>query len=53
MKAYIVVGPTNVQPRRRNSFDSAVDSGLLLMVLSTSDVSFFWRDLRSGAKRHT
>jgi hypothetical protein len=53
MKAYIVVGPTNVQPRRRKSFDSATDSGLVDIVFSTSQVSFFGRERRGGSKRQT
>src|SRR5215203_2957772 len=53
MNAYIVVGPTNVQPRRRRSFESAVDSGVTGIAFSRSHVIFFGRDLAGGSKRHT
>ena len=53
MNAYIVVGPTNVQPRRRSSFDRAIDSGLVAIVFRTSQVSFFGRDFAAGSKRQT
>src|SRR5215204_4345572 len=51
MNAYIVVGPTNVQPRRRRSFESAVDSGLVAIVFRTAQVSFFGRDFAAGSNR--
>src|SRR5690606_2374881 len=38
MKAYIVVGPTNFQPRFFRSFDSAIASGAVVMPRSTSRV---------------
>src|SRR3954471_11131907 len=53
MNAYIVVGPTNVQPRFRRSFDSATDSGVVAMVFSTPHVSFRGRDFACGSNRHT
>jgi hypothetical protein len=53
MNAYIVVGPTNVQPRRRRSFDSAIDSALVAIVFSTSHVSFLGRERGGGSKRQT
>src|SRR3954469_206486 len=53
MKAYIVVGPTNVQPRLRKPLESALDSGVVAIVFSTSHVSFFGRELAAGSNRHT
>src|SRR5262245_20513965 len=53
MNAYIVVGPTNVQPRFRKSFESAIDSGVVAIVFSRSQVSRRGRDRPSGSYRHT
>ena len=53
MNAYIVVGPTNVQPRLRRSFDSAVDSGVAGIAFTASQVSFFGRERASGSNRQT
>ena len=53
MNAYMVVGPTNVQPRVRRSFESAVDSGVTGIALTASQVIFFGRDFASGSKRQT
>jgi hypothetical protein len=53
MKAYMVVGPTNDQPRFLRSFERAVDSGVIAIVLSWSKVSDFGRDAGSGSNRQT
>src|SRR5688572_26801446 len=53
MNAYIVVGPTKLQPRRFSSFDIAADSGVTAIVFTTSQVSVFGRDVLGGSKRQT
>ena len=53
MNAYIVVGPTKLQPRFLRSFDSAIDSAVFGIVSSVAQSSFFGRDAAAGSKRHT
>src|SRR5436190_17106321 len=53
MNAYIVVGPTNVQPRFRKSLESAADSGVAAIDFSARHVSFRGRDFGSGSNRQT
>src|SRR3954467_9350616 len=50
MKAYIVVGPTNVHPRRLRSFERAIEPGVVLIVMSTARVTRAGRE--AGAGRH-
>ena len=45
MNAYMVVGPTKLQPRFFRSFASAIDSGEVGMDFRMSHVSFLGRDL--------
>ena len=53
MKAYTVVGPTKVQPRFFRSFDSAIDSGELVIAFSAVHVNRRGRDDGPGSKRQT
>lgn len=53
MKAWSVVGPTKVQPRRRSSFESAIDSGVALTRRSRDQTTRRGRDAGGGSKRHT
>jgi hypothetical protein len=51
MNAYIVVGPTKLKPRLRRSFESAIDSNVVLIVRSVAQVSRRGRDAGSGSYR--
>ncbi len=51
MNAYAVVGPTNVQPRRRRSFERATDPGVVPIRRSVAQVIRAGRDAASGSKR--
>jgi len=51
MKAYAVVGPTNVNPRRLRSFESATDSAELGIAASASRVIRRGRLAAAGSKR--
>ena len=51
MKAWTVVGPTKVQPRRFRSFDIAVASAEGPSVRSAASVIRFGRERAAGSKR--
>src|SRR5215211_4563486 len=51
MKAYTVVGPTNVQPRRLRSRESAIDAGVVLIAISAALVIRVGREAGSGCQR--
>ena len=53
MKAYMVVGPTNAQPRFFRSLDSAIDSGEVAVSAMIAWVNRSGRLPASGSKRHT
>jgi hypothetical protein len=51
MNAYMVVGPTKVKPRFFRSFESAFDSGEVVIDWRASRVSRAGRDAASASKR--
>src|SRR5215203_2836628 len=51
MKAYMVVGPTKLHPRRLRSFESATDPGVVLIVISAARVTRRGREAGAGCHR--